>query len=170
MLGACGKNADNTTEKETGAADTEVNEDMNNEQTNTYRQISVDEYQDTNEVQNAIFRAVSKCGNNIFTVGDVKQSIYKFRLARPEIFLEKYHAYVKEDTSNIRIDLHKNFRSRQEVLDFTNDIFYKIMATDLGNVAYDDVTTVKYRRRKDFFRDMLFSLNISNNSSSDLSK
>ncbi|MFQ7713446.1 MAG: UvrD-helicase domain-containing protein [Agathobacter rectalis] len=71
-------------------------------------------------------------------VGDVKQSIYRFRMARPELFMEKYNTYTSDDSAHQRIDLHKNFRSRNEVLDFTNDIFYKIMAADLGNVQYDD--------------------------------
>lgn len=74
----------------------------------------------------------------MFMVGDVKQSIYRFRMARPELFMEKYNTYTSDDSAHQRIDLHKNFRSRNEVLDFTNDIFYKIMAADLGNVQYDD--------------------------------
>ena len=102
-----------------------------------YREILVDEYQDTNEVQNAIFRAVSREGKNLFTVGDVKQSIYRFRLARPELFMKKYDSYSLEESTTQRIDLHKNFRSREEVLTCTNDIFYKIMARSLGNVEYD---------------------------------
>ena len=70
-------------------------------------------------------------------VGDVKQSIYRFRLARPELFMKKYDSYSLEESSTQRIDLHKNFRSREEVLSCTNDIFYKIMARSLGNVEYD---------------------------------
>ena len=71
-------------------------------------------------------------------VGDVKQSIYRFRLARPELFMEKYDTYTLEESSTQRIDLHRNFRSRSEVLDLTNDVCYRIMARDLGNVAYDE--------------------------------
>lgn len=106
----------------------------------TFEEIMIDEYQDSNYVQETILRAISREDrgqNNIFMVGDVKQSIYRFRLARPELFMEKYDTYGTEEGSRQRIDLHKNFRSRDEVLTFTNDIFYKIMARDLGNVEYD---------------------------------
>jgi ATP-dependent helicase/nuclease subunit A len=106
----------------------------------TFEEIMIDEYQDSNSVQETILRAISReerGQNNIFMVGDVKQSIYRFRLARPELFMEKYDRYRQEDGSEQRIDLHKNFRSREEVLSFTNDVFYKIMDRDLGNVAYD---------------------------------
>jgi ATP-dependent helicase/nuclease subunit A len=106
-----------------------------------FDEIMIDEYQDSNQVQEAILTAISResQGNyNMFMVGDVKQSIYRFRMARPELFMEKFRAYATEDDTHIRIDLHKNFRSRHEVLDFSNDIFYKIMQTDLGAVAYDE--------------------------------
>ena len=107
----------------------------------TFEEIMIDEYQDSNQVQETILRSISKeerGQNNIFMVGDVKQSIYRFRLARPELFMEKYDTYSLTDSTRQRIDLHKNFRSRHEVLDFTNDIFYKIMAKNLGNVEYDE--------------------------------
>ncbi len=106
-----------------------------------YQEIMIDEYQDSNYVQETILRAVSKeaeQGHNIFMVGDVKQSIYRFRMARPELFMEKYHTYCQEESENQRVDLHKNFRSRQEVLETVNDIFCKIMNQDIGNVTYDD--------------------------------
>ena len=106
----------------------------------TFEEIMIDEYQDSNQVQETLLRAVSReerGQNNIFMVGDVKQSIYRFRLARPELFMQKYDTYSLEDSTKQRIDLHKNFRSRDSVLTCTNDIFYKIMAKDLGNVAYD---------------------------------
>ena len=110
-----------------------------------FEEIMIDEYQDSNQVQESILSSISrkrKGQNNMFMVGDVKQSIYRFRLASPEIFMEKYDLYPlhPEDEENAkcqRIDLHKNFRSREEVLGYTNDIFYKIMARDLGNVQYD---------------------------------
>ena len=73
----------------------------------------------------------------MFMVGDVKQSIYRFRLARPELFMEKYETYTKEDSPYQKIELHKNFRSREGVLAAVNDIFYKIMGKDLGRVRYD---------------------------------
>lgn len=106
-----------------------------------FEEIMIDEYQDSNQVQEDILTAISREHQgvgNMFMVGDVKQSIYRFRMARPELFMEKYNTYTSDDSAHQRIDLHKNFRSRNEVLDFTNDIFYKIMAADLDNVQYDD--------------------------------
>ena len=106
----------------------------------TFEEIMIDEYQDSNEVQETLLRSISReerGENNIFMVGDVKQSIYRFRLARPELFMKKYNSYSLEESTTQRIDLHKNFRSREEVLTCTNDIFYKIMARSLGNVEYD---------------------------------
>lgn len=106
----------------------------------TFEEIMIDEYQDSNEVQETLLRSISReerGENNIFMVGDVKQSIYRFRLARPELFMKKYDSYSLEESTTQRIDLHKNFRSREEVLTCTNDIFYKIMARSLGNVEYD---------------------------------
>src|SRR5699024_10156787 len=88
-----------------------------------YVQIMIDEYQDSNLIQEIILNSVARGQGvpNVFMVGDVKQSIYRFRLARPELFMEKYHSYPQTDgASEIRIDLHKNFRSRREVLDGTN--------------------------------------------------
>lgn len=105
-----------------------------------YEEIMIDEYQDSNYVQETILRAVSReadGANNIFMVGDVKQSIYRFRLARPELFIDKYKSYTTQESSCQKIDLHKNFRSRMEVIDSINHIFYKIMHEDLGNVEYD---------------------------------
>ena len=107
----------------------------------TFEEIMIDEYQDSNEVQETLLRSISReerGENNIFMVGDVKQSIYRFRLARPELFMKKYDSYSLEESTTQRIDLHKNFRSREEVLTCTNDIFYKIMARSLGNVEYDE--------------------------------
>ena len=106
----------------------------------TFEEIMIDEYQDSNEVQETLLCSISReerGENNIFMVGDVKQSIYRFRLARPELFMKKYDSYSLEESTTQRIDLHKNFRSREEVLTCTNDIFYKIMARSLGNVEYD---------------------------------
>lgn len=105
-----------------------------------YEEIMIDEYQDSNYVQEAILKAVSRESigqNNIFMVGDVKQSIYRFRLARPELFIEKYKTYSTQESSRQKIDLHKNFRSRPEVLDSINYLFYQIMHEDLGKVEYD---------------------------------
>ncbi len=105
-----------------------------------FEEILIDEYQDSNPVQEMLLESISGEDNgkfNRFMVGDVKQSIYKFRLARPEIFMEKYEAYGKEGTERRRIDLHRNFRSRAEVLDSVNFIFSRIMGKRLGGVEYD---------------------------------
>lgn len=107
-----------------------------------YEEVMIDEYQDSNLVQELILSSVSGAGcgaHNRFMVGDVKQSIYRFRLARPELFMEKYRTYVcAEDKNTCRIDLHKNFRSRSQVLESVNYIFRQIMTGGLGGVAYDD--------------------------------
>ena len=107
-----------------------------------YREIMVDEYQDTNEVQNCIFRAVSRQGENIFAVGDVKQSIYRFRLAEPGIFLEKYRTYAPAEQAAPgqprRMVLSRNFRSRREVLDATNFVFGAIMSREMGELDYTE--------------------------------
>lgn len=116
-----------------------------------FEEVMVDEYQDSNMVQEFLVTAVSDLAkNNRFMVGDVKQSIYKFRLARPELFMEKYHLYApkgcdnsviddsKAPDKNIRIDLKQNFRSRKEVLEATNSVFEKVMLPELGGIAYDE--------------------------------
>lgn len=106
-----------------------------------YEEILIDEYQDSNLVQETILTSISKermGRNNLFMVGDVKQSIYKFRLARPELFMEKFHTYSLEESTEQRIDLHANFRSRAVVLACTNYIFEQIMTKQLGNIEYDD--------------------------------
>ena len=106
-----------------------------------YEEVMVDEYQDSNLVQEMITNLVSGWADgrkNIFMVGDVKQSIYRFRLARPELFMEKYHSYSLEDAKEQRVDLYKNFRSRREVLSSVNYIFRQIMGEDIGGITYDD--------------------------------
>ena len=106
-----------------------------------FNEIAIDEYQDSNMVQEYILNIISN-NNNIFMVGDVKQSIYKFRQARPELFLEKYDNYKlkneKKDTDNLKIKLFKNFRSRKEVLDITNLVFETIMSKEFGEIEYDE--------------------------------
>lgn len=106
-----------------------------------FEEVMIDEYQDSNLVQEYILGSVSRQQfgkNNVFMVGDVKQSIYRFRLARPELFMEKYDTYSIAESDKQKIELHKNFRSRSEVLDSVNVLFKKIMRKDLGNVEYDD--------------------------------
>ncbi len=106
-----------------------------------FREIMIDEYQDSNLIQETILTSISTIweGNyNIFMVGDVKQSIYRFRLSRPELFMEKFDTYEAKDSKQQRIDLHKNFRSRKEVLESVNYIFRQIMTRGLGGISYDD--------------------------------
>lgn len=104
-----------------------------------FEEVMIDEYQDSNYVQEAILTAVSGGGGreNRFMVGDVKQSIYRFRLARPELFMEKYDTYSTQDGPCRKICLDRNFRSRPQVLDSVNDLFYRIMKRDVGGVEYD---------------------------------
>lgn len=105
-----------------------------------FQEILIDEYQDSNLVQEYLLSAISgevEGHYNRFMVGDVKQSIYKFRLARPELFLEKYDTY-QESGDLCRIDLAKNFRSRVQVVDAVNDVFSRIMSREIGGIAYDD--------------------------------
>lgn len=109
------------------------------EKAESYEEIYIDEYQDSNFIQDAILRSVSKefsGGHNMFMVGDVKQSIYSFRLARPDLFLGKYYNYQRWDEQYQLIELQNNFRSRKEVLNFVNSIFYQIMHESLGNIEY----------------------------------
>ena len=107
-----------------------------------FREILVDEYQDVSEVQDLIFRALSRDGQNLFFVGDVKQSIYRFRLADPTLFLRKYDAFAPAETAadgeSRRILLQENFRSRGAVLDACNHLFRNLMSRALGELDYDD--------------------------------
>ncbi len=106
-----------------------------------FEEILIDEYQDSNLVQEYLLQAISAEEEgrfNRFMVGDVKQSIYKFRLARPELFLEKYHSYQEENSDCIRIDLSRNFRSRKTVVDTVNHIFEYLMNEQTGGIVYDE--------------------------------
>lgn len=110
-----------------------------------FDEIMIDEYQDSNYIQETILTSVSRMHRgeyNIFMVGDVKQSIYRFRLSRPEIFMDKYNHYSLTEGPCQRIDLHKNFRSREEVLEATNFIFRKIMQENMGKITYDDAAAL----------------------------
>lgn len=122
-----------------------VRTDAAREMAEQFREIMIDEYQDSNFIQEALLSAVSgeEDGRwNRFMVGDIKQSIYGFRLARPELFLEKYHTYAKDGESQQRIDLDKNFRSRPEVLATANYVFRKLMSPELGGIAYDEAASL----------------------------
>lgn len=117
-----------------------------------FAEVLVDEYQDTNNLQETIISLVksgSEKDGNLFMVGDVKQSIYGFRLAEPQLFLSKYKEFSDETTSagsssGLKIDLNANFRSRKEVLDATNFIFSQIMSERVGEIDYDDAAALKY--------------------------
>lgn len=105
-----------------------------------YREILIDEYQDTNEAQDMLFSLISRNGENIFTVGDVKQSIYRFRLAMPEIFMKKNREYHDYDGENYpaKIILGKNFRSRKGILDNINFLFENLMSDYAGEMEYTE--------------------------------
>lgn len=111
-------------------------ETVRNEYRGKYDEILIDEYQDTNMLQDSIFALISH--NNIFMVGDLKQSIYRFRKGDPYIFKSKAHDYDLPETDDRRIILSQNFRSRQEILNSVNDIFSKVMSETAGDVDYKD--------------------------------
>lgn len=112
-----------------------------------FEEVLVDEYQDTNRLQETILQLVKRgdaADGNLFMVGDVKQSIYRFRLAEPTLFLNKYLQYQDEPTdTGMKIDLNANFRSRHEVLDGTNYIFKQIMGEKVGEIDYDEAASLK---------------------------
>ncbi|MFJ7639077.1 helicase-exonuclease AddAB subunit AddA [Peribacillus sp. NPDC097225] len=114
---------------------------------NQFKEVLVDEYQDTNLVQESILRLVTADGEysgNLFMVGDVKQSIYRFRLAEPNLFLGKYSRFTHDGAdSGLRIDLNRNFRSRREVLDGTNFLFQQLMGLTVGEIDYDEDAQLK---------------------------
>lgn len=113
-----------------------------------FKEVLVDEYQDTNLLQEAIIQLVKsgeELDGNLFMVGDVKQSIYRFRLAEPGLFLSKYGRFTTDGTSTgLKIDLNANFRSRPEVLHATNYLFSQLMGERVGEIAYDDAAALKY--------------------------
>ncbi len=110
-------------------------------------ELMIDEYQDTNEVQDAIFYGISRNGQNLFFVGDVKQSIYRFRQADPEIFLEKYRSYKNyedaEEGEPRKILLSDNFRSVKPILDAANDVFYLTMTRRVGGLRYTEAEALR---------------------------
>jgi ATP-dependent helicase/nuclease subunit A len=112
-----------------------------------YKEVYCDEYQDTNMVQETILKLVTKkdeLNGNMFMVGDVKQSIYRFRLAEPNLFLGKYNRFKADgDSTGLRIDLARNFRSRKEVLDATNYLFKQIMGIKVGEIEYDEAAELR---------------------------
>lgn len=117
-----------------------------------FAEIMIDEYQDSNRVQDTLLKSVSRDGlagmnPNIFMVGDVKQSIYRFRNACPELFAEKLESYETDESASYRrIDLHRNFRSREEILEGVNCVFEEVMHRDLGGVEYDAAARLRCGR------------------------
>lgn len=109
-----------------------------------YKMIFVDEYQDTNLVQETILEMLlNKKHNSLFTVGDVKQSIYRFRQARPDLFLRRKDQYISQADAGVSIELRDNFRSAPGVLTFTNYIFSQLMEKDFGGVDYNEKTALR---------------------------
>ncbi len=116
------------------------NEEVAAELREQFREVLVDEYQDTNDIQEAIFRALRQPGDPAFFVGDIKQSIYRFRLAEPALFAHRYESsrpYAPGLTGDVRLSLNKNFRSRPEVLSLCNAVMSRLMTADFGDVEYD---------------------------------
>ena len=126
-----------------------------------YEHIFYDEYQDSNEVQDSIIEAL-KSENNLFFVGDVKQSIYSFRLARPQIFSQRYKDYSSQRES-MKIDLSENFRSSRQVIDFCNRIFEKIMTGETSLVEYDESQRLAFPKSKEAANEQYDPKNISIN-------
>ncbi|MGN0150809.1 MAG: helicase-exonuclease AddAB subunit AddA [Clostridia bacterium] len=112
------------------------NENIRSEYRDRYDEILIDEYQDTNGLQDAIFKKISNDNRNIFMVGDLKQSIYYFRGGDPTIFKDKSKSYIKDETEDSCIVLSQNFRSRQEILKSVNDVFSSVMSDVVGDVVY----------------------------------
>ncbi|MBB6454732.1 ATP-dependent helicase/nuclease subunit A [Salirhabdus euzebyi] len=111
-----------------------------------FREILVDEYQDTNLVQETILQLITAGpdAGHLFMVGDVKQSIYRFRHAEPSLFISKYKRFAEVDNENVRIDLSRNFRSRQQVLAATNYVFRQILDEEVGEINYDEDAELIY--------------------------
>ncbi|MDO4581351.1 MAG: helicase-exonuclease AddAB subunit AddA [Bacillota bacterium] len=110
-----------------------------------YDEILIDEYQDINDVQDAILQLLSR-GDNFFAVGDVKQSIYRFRLAEPRLFLQKYHGYGERDGDGLRIDLNRNYRSDSTVIAAVNYLFAQLMTKEAAELDYDEAAALKAGR------------------------
>ena len=117
------------------------NESVRNELKYSFKEIMIDEYQDTNDVQDIFISMIAN--NNVYVVGDIKQSIYRFRGSNPNIFKEKYSNYSK-NIGGYKIDLIKNFRSRYEVLDNINKVFDLIMDSSLGSAEYRETHEMVY--------------------------
>lgn len=109
-----------------------------------YQEVMVDEYQDINDLQESILQAVSR-ENNLFMVGDIKQSIYGFRMANPQLFAEKYQQFPADgDGCCQRLDLNRNFRCRRSVVDGVNEVFSQLMKGENGDLRYDEQAALVY--------------------------
>ena len=128
-----------------------------------FREIMVDEYQDVSDVQETIFNAVSENnGRNLFAVGDVKQSIYRFRLANPAIFTKKYKEYSSDPNSAYRkIFLKENYRSRKEIIAAVNSVFRSCMSEEAGEISYDSDAELRYSAAYDETGDNLKRVSLS---------
>ncbi|MCT4611951.1 MAG: helicase-exonuclease AddAB subunit AddA [Clostridia bacterium] len=112
------------------------NKEISNRYKEKFREILVDEYQDSSMIQETMINKISK--DNIFMVGDIKQSIYRFRLASPEIFIGKYEGYNEDEEKGTLINLSKNFRCNKGIIDATNIIFESLLNKEIGEIDYDD--------------------------------
>ena len=134
------------------------NENIKNDLKYHYKEIMIDEYQDTSDIEEEFINLIEN--DNVYMVGDIKQSIYRFRNANPNIFKDKYDLY-KDGTKGIRIDLNKNFRSREEVLSSINNIFNYIMDNKIGNANYKDEHNL-------IFGNQTFNIEGKNNNNNNL--
>jgi ATP-dependent helicase/nuclease subunit A len=138
------------------------NENIRDEYADKYREILIDEFQDTNGLQDALFSSISRDGKNMFMVGDLKQSIYRFRGGDPTIFKNKSRIYASGETGGRRIILSQNFRSRKEVIRSINSLFENVMSDEVGDVDYNDDERLKRESERECYEDGTNLLNAAN--------
>ena len=126
-----------------------TNEDIRAQYRDKYDEILIDEYQDTNGLQDGIFELISR--DNIFMVGDLKQSIYRFRGGDPYIFKDKSERYGADGSNHTKITLAQNFRSRRELLDSVNDVFTCVMSDEAGDVDYRGTELILRDKKRDYY-------------------
>lgn len=140
----------------------ETNPDIKKELKEYFNEIMIDEYQDTSDLQEQFIQLIEN--NNVYMVGDIKQSIYRFRNANPQIFKQKYDTYAKRE-NGVKIDLNKNFRSRKEVLDNINELFDSIMDNDFGGANYKESHRMVFGNQsylQEGFTEQNYNINILN--------
>lgn len=137
----------------------------NGEYKRKFKEIMIDEYQDFNYMQEAIIKSISNM-NNVFAVGDVKQSIYRFRNAQPKLFIEKSEIFTKDVTKGEKLHLSTNFRSRNGILEFVNSLFTRIMSSSLGEIDYNDEEKLNYGAKYTYQPDVDGSSDVSSDVSS----